>query len=249
MDTAVFNTVSSACGELLAANGYTCSPAEGRFFNDDNEFSVRYDSERSQFVLAFTDKKAGAAEVELASWLSDGESKGDAAVIGEDFADTVAVKLGLKKPSHSAPTVAMPAKSAAGEQHGIDSLTQKLLSVFPQFKDTYKEHVAELGGYYYVKFMKETFVPKLAEMTAAFDANRKALEKTFKMLADVYYNCDRTAADAICALIIVGAFRKNPAEFEKLAPALENYPYFMTAGREILAQAARSKKLTAVFED
>lgn len=97
--------------------------------------------------------------------------------------------------------------------------------------------------------MKETFVPKLAEMTAAFDANRKALEKTFKMLADVYYNCDRTAADAICALIIVGAFRKNPAEFERLAPALENYPYFMTAGREILAQAARSKKLTAVFED
>lgn len=249
MDTAIFNIVSSACGEILSANGFKCNTAEGKFTGENADFNVKYDDERKQFILEYVDKAANGEPVELSSWLFEGENKNDAVIIGEDFASVVSVKLGIKKPTHGTSSVAMPTRSAAGEQHGAESLTQKLLAVFPQFKDDYREHVASIGSYCPITFMKQTIVPKLSQMTDDFDANRKALEKTFKMLGEVYYNCDRSTTELICGVIVAGAFKGKTAEFEKLAPALEDYPYFMTAGREILKYVGKNKKYAQIFDD
>ncbi len=246
MDTQVFNEISSACGEILSQNGFKCKTAEGKFVSENQEFYVKFDEDASQFILEYVDKTAGDSAAVLSSWLFNGENKGDIIVIKEDFCDSISKKLGIK--SGSKQNIAMPTKSAAGSLHTIDSLTQKFLAIYPQFKEDYKENVANNGSFYYVDFYKNVIVPRIIEQTSDIKKNSKPLEKLFKSLGEIFYNSDRTTSDALCGVIIAGTFVGRGEVFEECVPFLEDYPYFITACREIIKEVNRNKKFKAVFD-
>lgn len=248
MDIQIFKEISSACGEILSANGFKCKTDEGVFSSDTQEFAVKFNEESSMYSLEFTDKANSADPVVLSSWLFDENNKGDKIVIKEDFCDSIAKKLGLKKLAGATNSVVMPTKSAAGQQNGVDSLTSKLLAIYPQFKEVYKENVATNGSFLYVDFFKSTVIPRMIEQTENTIANKKQLEKLFKTLGDVFYNCDRTTSDVLCGVIIAGTFVNRAEKFEECVPFLEDYPYFVTACREIVKEVNRNKKYKAVFE-
>ena len=248
MDIQIFKEISSACGEILSANGYKCKTEEGVFTSDAADFNVKFNEESSMYSLEFTDKANSSDPVVLSSWLFNENNKGDKDVIKDDFCDCISKKLGLKKVPGATNSVVMPTKSAAGQQNGVDSLTSKLLAIYPQFKDTYKESVAANGSFLYVDFFKSTVIPRMIEQTENPVANKKQLEKLFKTLGDIFYNCDRTTSDVLCGVIIAGTFVNRAEKFEECVPFLEDYPFFATACREIVKEVNRNKKYKAVFE-
>ena len=248
MDIAMTKIITDLCAEVLTANGFK---AEGDTFESENAvFTVKYDEDRKLYILLYTDKAANAGEAEMASWLFDEGTKSDATVIGEDFRDQIAIKLGIKKSALQSGNVVMPTRNAAGSENTIDSLTQKILAVFPAFKDDYREHMTEYGSFLSVTFYKKTIIPKLRELSEDVKGNRKLVEKVFKMFAEIYYNCDDITMDTLCGTIIAGAFYDRPDKLSDCLAGLdEEYPFFISACRTVVKTAGRSKKVRAVFED
>lgn len=232
--------IVNGCSDLLTKNGYKPSQNAGEFIGDLSCFQFRYDEERTLVILEYCSESNGDY-TELGSWLYDGTNPKDVPTIVEDFSDVIAKKLGLKPSSGNTANVVMPTRAAAGSENTVDSLTQKMLAIFPAFKETYKEHVAEKGSFLYVSFFKETVVPELRTQSA--ESNTKTVTKVMKALAEIFYNCDRTTSDVICGVLIAGAFYDKPDLFDEYTVDLkEEYPCFVTAGKAILAEAKNNKK-------
>lgn len=241
--------IVNGCAGLLTEQGFKPGENAGEFVGEKGKFIFRHDEERNLAILEFAAADLeGAEAVELASWLYDGSNPKDCVTIAEDFSDQIAGRLGVKAPSSAAGNVVLPTRNAAGTENTIDSLTQKILAIFPAFKDAYKEHVSEKGSFLYVTFYKETIVPELRELLTD-DGNRKTVEKVMKSFAEIYYNCDRTTSDALCGVILAGAFLDHPEKFEQYTePLKEDYSCFVQAGRAILVEAKKNKKLREILK-
>lgn len=152
MDNSIFAEIIKPIDELLSKNGFT-QKEQGCFEGESAIYKVYFDEARKQFVLSFKDKSNELDDFgELASWLFDGGVKSDAVVIAEDFCDVISKKLGIVKSNktNDAANIAMPTKAAAGEENGINSLTQKLLAIYPAFKNDYKEAYAKYNSFLYI---------------------------------------------------------------------------------------------------
>ena len=249
MDIAVFKKIVDGCAELLCNNGYKNGESTGEFIKDNTKFTVKFVEESKMISLEYTENtEADGSAVVLSSWLYEGNA-GDVPVIIEDFCEQIGVKLGIAKPSASVlpQNVAMPTKKAKGDEQDMESLTQKMLAIFPAFKDDYKENVATYKSFLYVDFYKKTVVPKMREYTDNMAANKRNLDKIFKALAEVYYNCDRATGDVICGLIVAGTFYDRQDLLDGCLSYLSEYPVFVTACKEAVAAAAKNKKFQKMF--
>ena len=244
MDIAVFKKITDGCAELLGNNGFKNGESTGEFIKDNTKFTVKFIEESKMMVLEYTENLEMESEpAVLSSWLYEGNA-GDVAVITEDFCEQIGVKLGIAKPSASVipQNVAMPTKKAKGDEQDIESLTQKMLAIFPAFKDDYKENVSKYKSFLYVDFYKKTILVKMREWTDDYGANKRNLDKVFKALAEVYYNCDKATADLICGLIVAGTFYDRAELLEGCVAPLTEFPVFATACKEATAAAAKNKK-------
>lgn len=249
MDITAFKKIVDGCADILTKNGFAATDITGTFQKDSTCFAVKYIEESKMMVLEYTETAdMEGSQVVLANWLYEG-NEGDIPVITEDFCDQIGVKLGLAKPAASltANNVAMPTKKAKGDEYTIDSLTQKVLAIFPAFKEIYKENVAKYNSFLYVDFYKNNLVPKLRELCEDYKANKKTVDKTFKLFGEVYYNCDRETCELLCGLIIAGSFYDKQDKLEPCLSSLEDFPLFTAACKEVVAEAAANKKFKQIF--
>lgn len=249
MEKKYFNEIITFMSKTIATYGFQpVKDAEYTFAGETKAFRVVYD-ENKQFCLQVADVNEGEAGIytNKATWLFDeNHSAKDTLVIAEDFEETLLKELGVQRqPARSAGGVALPSKTLAGQAPNIEGLTQKLLAIFPEFKETYKEELARTGEYLYVDFMCKTFVPKLRQVMAG--GNKKQIAKIMDLLGKMYYEGDTAVSNVVVGVLIAGTFKGDAEGFARCAESLTNYPYLRTAGLQILQCLEKNKKYAALF--
>lgn len=250
MEKKYFDEIIAFMSKTIAA--YEFSPVEDTaytFQGKTKAFRVDYD-ENKQFCLQVADVNEGeiGAYSNKAAWLFDeNHSAKDTLIIAEDFEDVLLKELGVKKQVASTTgEVILPSKTAAGQTPNIEGFTQKLLAIFPEFKESYKEQLAQNGEYLYVDFLSKTIVPKLKQVVAS--DNKKQISKIMDMLGKMYYEGDTTVSNVVIGVIVAGTFKGNADAFCRCTESLTNYPYFRSAGLQILQSMKKNKAFNALFE-
>ena len=219
------------------------------FKNENKAVKVEYNDESKMFVLKLADVTDGEVGefADVTSWLfEDDQTAKDAAAVGVDFADTLRGQLGLKK--NVRPTVGAVALPTAekGDVMTVTALTQKLLAIFPEFKDDYKESVAKYGKFLHQEFFMAKFVPAIKEMLANKNANRKPIKKLFDMFAEMYVEGDGETVDQVVA-IIAAAVYENEEFIAVFKDNTEGKDHMQRSVIELLAFIKKNKKLRAAL--
>ena len=221
------------------------------FKNEQYEVKIWYDEEIKCFKLGLAQIE-GDVTGELAvleNWLFDEtQTEKDAVAVGVEFTDTLRSKLGIKKTAArgGAADISLPL-TEKGESVNILTLTQKLLAIFPEKKETYKESVAKYGKYLYVDFIAGEFVPEIKELLASEKSNKKQIKKLFDMLSETYVDGDKTTADMIVALISAAIFGDENLT-AAATPYFSENQHLKTCVNELTTELKINRKLRAALK-
>ncbi len=217
---------------------------EGVFANNDKQIKVVYDEARQVYRLLAADITDGniGEERELSVYLfDDSQTKRDAASVGLDFADSLKKELGIKRSrvSGNANEIDLPtAKKNA--QMNVEGFTAKLLAVYPEFKETYKESVAKNGMYLYLEFFRETLTPKISAVLGG------GTDKQIKKLIDLFNGCyidgDKETGTLIIAVVSV-ACEQNEELLAKISEIQGKDSYLVPLVRNFLPELKKNKAL------
>lgn len=217
--------------------------------NDIKAVQVCYDETSKMFILKVADITDGITGefFVLSSWLfEEDQTERDAAAVGVDFADTLRANLGLKKTvSKSAGQIALPT-TEKGDAVTVSTLIQKLLAVFPEFKEDYKESVAKYGKFLSVDFFTTKFAPAIKEMLSDTKGNKKAIKKLFDMLEDIYIEGDGEAVDMVVALIC-SAIYGNEDYIKIFKEQKADNTHMISSVEAMLSLVKTNKKLRAAL--
>lgn len=241
MDKKYFDAIISEMKVLLDGQNFSL---DGEIYkNEQKAVKIEYNEETKLFNLLVAEVNEGeVSEFScINSWYFDEtQNERDALAVGVDFADTLRGNLGLKK-ERGAAKVELPVADK-GDTATISALTQKLLAIFPQFKETYKESVAEYNKFLYLDFFTVNFVPAIKNLFET--GTKKQLKKLFDMLSDMYNTGNGETTDAIVALVCAAIYNNEKGAELFREHAAEN-KHMQTAVREFSNVLAKSKKLQA----
>ncbi len=239
MDKKYFDVVLSEMQVLL--DGQKFSESDGIYKNDQKALKIEYNEESKQFVLFIaevTDGEVGDFAV-ASSWLFDEtQTERDAAAVGVDFADTLREKLGVKK-TKAAASVDLPVADKS-DTASISALTQKLLAIFPQFKETYKASVQKYNKFLYLDFYIENFVPAIKQQLES--GTKKQNKKLFDMLSEIYNTGNGETTDAVVAIICAATYGDD-AKLSLVNEHIAENQHLKMAIRQFTAVLAKNKKL------
>ena len=198
------------------------------FVNASCAFRIRYDEQKHVFMLEKSDlKEEGASEFyPLSSYLFDERStEADAKSVGNDFLDTLNNELGLARSVAMAKRdVALPGKAKGDAVPGLEAFSNRFLTLFPVYKDQYKDEVARYGGFLPDHFFSRTAAVVLRQAVENKDA--KQLAKMMGMLDQYYVDGDYEVQSTITYSIIGEAFRDRAELFDAfLAMIGDEYKY------------------------
>lgn len=216
------------------------------FSNELISIKLDYD-EGTKTVALYLNGETEEEAKKLCEWSCTAESLSyDGDVIAEDFIKTLYRPLGISDGTVSGSQVTIPVKNKAGTEMNLDAFTAKFLNIYPEYKELYKQDVAEYGEYLYVDFFKKTALQKLRESVSA--NNTKAVGKMLALMAEAYYEGTAEASDVAVGLICAGAFYDCPEKFTEMSADLaESKPLFVTAVRSTIATVAKNKKFAALI--
>lgn len=217
---------------------------EGVFANDEKQIKIVYDEAKQIYRLLVADVTEGALgeEREISAYLfDDTQTKRDAASVGLDFADTLKKELGIKsgRKSGNAKEIDLPTANK-NAQMTIDGLTAKLLAVYPEIKELYKESVAKNGMYLYLEFFRETVTPKVCE--TLITGSDKQFKKILDMLSGCYIDGDKETCTLIIAIISVACVQSEGL-FEKIYETLGKDAYLVPLVRNFIPEVKKNKAL------
>ncbi len=246
MEQNIFDAVLAEIRPTLSENGF--SEADGVFSGETRAFKIGYNSEAKLFELYSAEVAEGSTgEFSVASsyLFDDTSTLSDATAVGIDFNDTVTSLLGINtRKTRSASAVALPSRSNS-DTPGMDDLCSKLLAIFPQHKDAYKEHIAEHGEFLYVTFLLDTVC---ADIRALLESGSdKKLKKIYDALNDLYVKGDRNVGNTIVVVVLGGAVKGDAALTEKLLAGLSEFQYLKVAVRNVFARTKKDKRLKELY--
>lgn len=239
-----YDEILNSLKDLYQSQELKVSPdAPDIYMNQNYAVKIAYNAERKLFELMVAKIEEGQ-EVKfdtVSSWLFDeNHTSRDAKSIAIDFEDTLKSIFGIKKNKVTTKDVSLPTKSA-GDYPNIDAFTGKFLKLFPEYKDTYKEHVSKYGEFLYVDFYKNTAVVKLKELIE--NKNKSKLTKMIELLNEFYVEGDSKVSNLIVVVIIGGAFGKNMEMFESVKDFFSEHTHLNTASRAMIQHISKNKKL------
>ena len=217
---------------------------EGVFANDTKQIKIVYDDAKQIYRLIANNITDGALgeEREISAYLfDDSQTKRDAASVGLDFADTLKKELGIKKSrvNSNANEIDLPT-AKKNTQMNVEGFTAKLLAVYPEFKDAYKESVAKNGMYLYLEFFRETLTPKIC--SALESGTEKQFKKILDLLNGCYIDGDKETGTLVIAILAV-ACEKNEGIFEKIHDILGKDAYLVPLIRNFIPEVKNNKQL------
>lgn len=246
MENHFFDIVMEQLSELVSEQGFA-KRDDGSYANENKCFKVEFDEEAGLYNLLLADAADEPEYATVSSWsFSDDKGEKEAKTIGLDFLDTLRTKLGVK-PNYAKNIANVPLPKKSGNKtNDINALAQQMLAVFPKYKDTYREHMAEHGEFLYLNFFSQTVVHDVRQ--ALDDKNKKQLKKIFDVLCDAYVEADRAAQNAVAVTIITGAIAGDKTRYETALTYMEDCAYLKTAIIQLnKAYMAKNKKLKAMI--
>ena len=247
MENMFYDVVIEEMQEFLSQNGF--KEKDGKFLSDKSCISIKYDEARRVYTLlkAELDEEGKAGdELELSAYLFDeGHNKKDAQCVAIDFVDTLKKDLGVKTVrKNSANAVDLPTASK-GDAVTVNTLTTKLLSVYPALKETYKTETAEKGKFLYLDFYMTYFVPEIKKTLES--GNKKAVKKLVDMLTGLFVTGDNATSTAVIALL-TSAIGKNEARFRAATEYMTDCQNLVTCINYQITLLGKNKKFTAALK-
>ena len=232
-----YETVIRDMQDFFKENGIV--PGEGGVFvGKGKKIRISYRADRKVYECAIADENSDSYKIVSTYLFDETQTERDAESVAIDFVDTLQKELGLTARREAA-QVELP-DAGRGEKIGFAGLTQKLLAIFPDYKDAYKEHVARYGKLLFIQFAKETFIPAMREVLAS--GNQKKAKKLFDALGDLLVNCDSEVAPVIVALAAASTYQiENANAVFKEASA--ECPALYSQALAFQRQLAHNKKL------
>ncbi|MBP5618148.1 MAG: hypothetical protein J6X61_03250 [Clostridia bacterium] len=229
MNEAMLNVVIGQLKPVIDSQKFVRQESEDCVFvNATCAFRIRYDEQKHIFLLEKSDlKEDGASEFyTISSYLFDDRStEADAKSVGNDFLDTLNNELGLARSVAMAKRdVPLPGKSKGDGTPGLEAFCNRFLTLFPAYKDQYKEEVARYGGFMPDHFFSRTAAVVLRQ--AVENRDMKQLDKMAGMLDQYYVDGDYEVQSTITYSIVGEAFRDRAELFDAFLEMIgENCPY------------------------
>ncbi len=236
MDNRYIGKVIEEMTPFLEENGFK-KIAENEYENEKCKVKVEYSDERQMYTLSKAD--GGAEYAEISSWLfDDSQLERDAASVGIDFTETLSENLGVKKNTRTA-VVDMPTANKDGTD--IATFAKKVLDVYPQFKESYRAHIAKYGNFLYLNFFGETLIPELRTILESGD--KKAIKKIFTVFESTYITGDKDTVNAMLACVAAAVCNNEKAQ-KNLAVTLESNDHMLKSVMSLSERIKGNKKLT-----
>ncbi len=249
MNSQVLNVIVEQLNTIIENNGFTPNETGDTFKNDNMVFRIVHNEEKKMLCLDIAEVKEGSEELDFqnaSSWLfEEEENLRDAESAGLDFLDTLKGKLGIRGVrTGKSGEVVLPRNNSSSDVN-IDSLTAKILAVFPQLKDVYKEEVSKYGAFLYLDFYKNFVTPKFGELID--QNNKKTLKKVVSMLEEMFCEGDRTVSNVVVGIILGGACRNNKERYETILTYTEDMPYLTPTFKSLMPFVNSNKKFKEIF--
>ncbi len=196
---------------VIEAKSFTRQGEECVYVNATHAFRITYDSAKHIYLLDVAKLvEGGEAEFyNVSSYLFDDSStEKDARSVGGDFLDCLNNELGIQRSaSLRKKDVALPSKATGEGTPGMEAFTNRFLTIFPEFKDKYKDDVARYNGFMFDNFYS-TVAPTVIKRTIDTN-NKKHFTKLVNMLDEYYVEADNEVQSTIMYSIIGETFRGN----------------------------------------
>ncbi len=247
LDNRYYNEVIAELTPFIEANGFKQS--EDIFTSDSFAFKVEYSEARQMYLLMTAEVTDGSTGefTEASAWLfDDSQTVRDAESVGIDFTETLKSKLGIKntRAKQSAGSIELPKAVSKGSALDISGFTKRVLDVFPNYKESYKSHVAVYGNFLYINFFSDTLVPQIRNILT--ENNKKQVKKLFELLEQGYLKGDRETVDIVCA--VTAAAICDDTNLKAAAESmLEANPHFRDSVRNLVPIMAKKGKLRSAL--
>lgn len=247
LDNRYYNEVIAEMQPFFEEQGFKASN-DGAFANEKYAVRVEYDEPKQMYLLKtaeITDGSIGEF-ADSSSWLfDDSQNAKDAAAVGIDFTETLRSMLGVKvkRAAGNASAVDLPT-AKKGAALNISGFTKRVLDVFPQFKDGYKEHVAKYGNFLYMDFFADTLAPQIKEILK--DGNKKQIKKLFELMEDGYLKGDRETVNLVVA-VIAAAVCDDAALKTAADSMLESDTHMRSSVQNLIPVIAKNGKLRSAL--
>lgn len=225
---------------LISEKGF--SEKDGVYSNNEYAFKVEHDSEAKLLKLFVANVENNEVKdfSEASAFLFENEEDlKDARSAGLDFLDTAKLKFGIKAGRYQGVNIALPKSTA--QTPDVEALTAKILNIYPEFKETYKEHVSSYGAFLYIDFYKTYIAPKVKEVVDS--GNKKQIKKLMDVLAEMFNEGDKMVGDVIVGVILTGAANFDKQREEIIISSLDEHKYLKTATQSFFALARKDKKI------
>ena len=251
MNSQVQERILEQLNGIIETAGFKANEDKTEFKNEKLAFKISHNEEKKLLLLDLAEVGENGEVGEYSnasSWLFENpEELRDAESAGMDFFDTLKGKLGMKSTRiNRNGEIAMPSKEKSGNSFNVEALCAKLLAIYPNLKDEYKNHVAEYGSFLYVDFFKTHIVPQIEKLLD--ENNKKALKKVFPVLDDLYINGDRTVQNVIVGVVLCGAVKNNQSRYDAAMEALAEHQFLKVAFFNIMNRYKKDKALKAMLD-
>ncbi len=200
MDNRYYSNVVEEIKPFFDEHGFKCND-EGAFINETRAVKIDYNEEKQMYILSVAEITDGTVGeyAELSSWLfDDTQNAKDAQSVGVDFTGTLRENMGIKIKRKPITEVDLPSAQKSGALT-VAGFTKKVLDVFPQYKDTYKEHIATYGNFLYMDFYSVTLVPQIKAILG--ENAKKTVKKLNELLELGYVQGDRETVNIVVAAL------------------------------------------------
>lgn len=210
---------------------------DGTFTGKGKTFRICYNEKTKCYDLAFSD---GEEFKTVSSYLFDEtQNEKDVESVAIDFADTLRKKLGIAN-KRSAQAIELPSDEG-GETVSLSGLTQKLLAIFPQHKETYKVHCSDNGRFLAVEFYRENLIPSVKALLSS--GNKKQIKKFYDAMREIFIKGDNETVPFTVAVISAAVYDNDELKSAALEANKEECATFSKNIDNFCARLKSNKKL------
>lgn len=245
LDNRYYDSVITEMRPFLDENGFVFGE-DGSFRGGSKAFKVEYSEPRQMYLLLGADITDGVPGEysELSAWLfDDTQTAKDASSVGVDFISTIREVAGIKIKRAPLSDIDLPSADKNGSLT-VTGFAKKVLDVFPQFKDAYKEHIAQYGNFLYLNFYGETLVPQIK--TVLKENNKKGRKKLFDLMETGYLHGDRETVNTVVAVLAAAAYGDEDMK-QKVLDVIEEDKHMQNSVNTLIPLFGSRKKLAAAL--
>ena len=246
LDNRYYEKIVSEMQAFFDENGFKAE--SDNFVSEQKAVSIKYDEDKqiyNLYIADSTDGKIGEFALISSYLFDDSQTEKDAVAVGIDFVDTLRSKLGIKAVRKNAlGNIDLPT-AKKGDAVTINTLTTKILAIYPALKDVYKQEINEKGKYLYLDFLTTYAVPEIRKTLET--ANKKTIKKLIDSLTELFIHGDNDTSTVIVA-ILVSAIGKNETRFKAATEHMESCSNLVASINNQISLLGKNKKFTAAVK-